>query len=255
MWKKQKIFWRLSKLILVTILGGNSWKNKFHVLFAIMFKKSLLVLLAICSLSLSLVQANDLLHKAFEPSVNQQTVVTIWNDKKSVGAWLFGGSITIGTDGIQKQDSLMIRLTRLLLRITLIAGVSMTLWHAVKLVIAFGSDTAIQAVAKSLWLMLLGIVVALMSVVIVSLLRSVGQSTITDTPGALSPWVESTAPSWWWGGWGGRSTPKAAPLEVIKAACADAPWFESACVSFCLNNPIKKYKPAGDDYVIPCPAG
>jgi len=44
----------------------------------------------------------------------------------------------------------MIRLTRLLLRITLIAGVSMTLWHAVKLVIAFGSDTAIQAVAKSL---------------------------------------------------------------------------------------------------------
>jgi len=42
-----------------------------------MFKKSLLVLLAICSLSLSLVQANDLLHKAFEPSVNQQTVVTI----------------------------------------------------------------------------------------------------------------------------------------------------------------------------------
>ncbi len=159
--------------------------------------------------STAVVHAGDLLQKGFEPSVDRGNVINVGNDKRSVWSYIFGwwiefdfkkeclingavdSSITDSTAcsaaGGKRQDlkpasSFLLSITKLLLRLTMILGVVMIIRNGIRFVAAMGEESERTSIAKTIGYIALGIVMSLLSVVIINLLQSITQSTITDEP-------------------------------------------------------------------------
>ena len=138
---------------------------------------------------------DDLLKDAFQPALLNEQVIYIWDDKTSVGNTIFQWSTAVDVsieNGVTfwNQDSTIVRITKLLLRFTLIASVSFMIWSWISYVGAANSESWHEKARQKIYNIIIGIIIALSSVSIIYLLESVSTSSLRDS-GELSGVVET----------------------------------------------------------------
>jgi len=126
---------------------------------------------------------SDLLEQVFSPSKSQQQIINIWNDKQSVGNEVLRESTTlqIWPNGINaaQREPLIVRFTKFLLRITIVLSITMTIYTGIRYIIAMGSEEWTKNARQNLLYIILGILLAMMSLAIVTLLESISFSTLS----------------------------------------------------------------------------
>ncbi|MDR2415114.1 MAG: hypothetical protein LBD75_00395 [Candidatus Peribacteria bacterium] len=120
----------------------------------------------------------DLMQQAFCVANRKETIVDLGNTKNAVGNEVIKGSIKINldfdkeTDTLQKNQSIIIRITQFILMLTIVLAVTMTIINGILYITKSGNG---EDPIKTRWNLLYiagGILLALFSVVIVNLLRS-----------------------------------------------------------------------------------
>ncbi len=120
----------------------------------------------------------DLLADFFKPAQDNDTILNFWDSKTSVWNALLQQSTTVGSDwgwiDVSSSDSLLIIWTKFLLRITVALSVTMIIYNGIKYMIEvwqwkerLGTETQ-----KHLTYVVVGLIVALSSVIIITLLSS-----------------------------------------------------------------------------------
>lgn len=126
---------------------------------------------------LNSVFASDLLSDAFSAAKGYDTVLNFWWNKDDVGSNLLNPSTQVNLwwwDLLEKRDSLLVRWSKFLLRITIALSISMIIYNWIKYMIevsqwkdALGTEAQKHILYIVLWLL-----VALSSVAIINLLTS-----------------------------------------------------------------------------------
>ena len=100
------------------------------------------------------IYANDLLNQTFSPSVNGGYIINIGNDSTSVGNSIFRPGVDAGlnSDGFLawERDPLMVRIAKLLLRITIALSVTFIIYQAIKYAIAMNNESDQSAAQQKL---------------------------------------------------------------------------------------------------------
>lgn len=138
----------------------------------------------------------DLLEQAFSPSIYNDTIVwgdSIWTTKRSVGKYVLkeGTEINIwGSDSwIRKRPSLIISMTKFLLRMTMVLAVSMIIYNGVMYVIKASKGENPKDVLNTILYIGVGILLALFSVIIIRLASSIGTSSLNDISYQISQFI------------------------------------------------------------------
>lgn len=132
-------------------------------------------------------QSIDLLEQAFTPSIASDTIVggdSIGTSKRSVGKYVLkeGTQINIWgpNAGIHKRDSLVIQITKFLLRMTMVLAVTMIIYNGIRYVIKASKGENPKEVLNTIIYIAVGILLALLSVVIIRFISSIGASSLND---------------------------------------------------------------------------
>lgn len=125
---------------------------------------------------------NDLLNQAFDQAKTYDYVVNPGNDKDSVGSQIFNPTTDVTifgpNAGLNTKEPYLIRLTKLILRITIAISVSIILFAGISYITAFG-DTGKQKKAQTMIIYALWwIFIWLASLAIVELALSITKSSI-----------------------------------------------------------------------------
>lgn len=122
----------------------------------------------------------DIIDTVFSPSINRDAVINLGQDKDAVWAAVFEWWVDVVIGGwwvnTESWDSLLITITKTLLRLTLILWITMTIRNAIKFVLAAGDGAKQKSAIKNISSIALGIVLALWSVAIIYLLSSLSKS-------------------------------------------------------------------------------
>jgi len=126
---------------------------------------------------------SDFLEQVFSPSKSQQQVINLWNDKTAVGREVLNPSTTvqIGIDWVEvaQREPLIVRFTKFLLRITIVLSVTMIIYTGIRYILAAWQEEWEKNARDNLMYIVLGILLALMSYGIITLIESVGFSTLS----------------------------------------------------------------------------
>lgn len=123
----------------------------------------------------------DLLNQAFSISVQADHVVwqwLVWNTKEWVWNFLLQWWTEISTKGVTKKNSFIVSLGKFLVRFTLILAITMIIYNWVMFVVKSSKWEAPKDCLKNVAFILLGVLLALMSVVIIRLASSVGTTSL-----------------------------------------------------------------------------
>ncbi len=130
--------------------------------------------------------ADDLLMKAFRPTLERDMIIDLGETKTSVGhsmtrsqtsakaSWDKGINIDVS-----KKPPLLVRVAKILLRLTILLSVTMIIYNAVVYAMkvmwweSYFSKASLQQLALVLW----GVILALLSIALINLMRSVGTTT------------------------------------------------------------------------------
>lgn len=128
--------------------------------------------------------AYDLLQQAFDPAIQADTVVwrdSIGTDVESVGKYVlnWGSNLTLGK-WLTKRQSLIIEITRFILRMTIVLAVPMLIYNGIQYMIKSSKGEPPKDVIPNIMYILAGILLALSSVIIVRLASSIGMSSFAD---------------------------------------------------------------------------
>ena len=121
--------------------------------------------------------ASDLLDKAIEPSKQNNQVIDLWNNRNAVGNTIFESSYNIVTG--KREDPLVAKITKTILRFTIMIGVTMGLFIWVRYIFAQWNEWDQKKLLGYLWNIIYGILIALASLAIVELILSITRSSIT----------------------------------------------------------------------------
>lgn len=166
--------------------------------------------------------STDLLEKAFEPAMTNETIVNLWAGKNAVGneilkestsivlnnnrcfvngspitdtdlqtqmmsAWFawwdreFCEEILWGdfhVDAVQTEAPLIVRFAKFLLRITMILSVTMIIYNGIMWIIESSKWAEVKDAKKNITLIIVGILIALMSLGIINLISSLTVSSL-----------------------------------------------------------------------------
>ncbi len=135
--------------------------------------------------------ADDLLSKAFEPALKQDFIINIGNSKNTVGKSLtekqtkhrFKNWNIFKKENWETKDNppLFVRVAKILLRFTIALSVTMIIYNAILygMSVMWGSDYWSKDSIKKLIYIAVGIVLALSSVIIINVIRSISTTIIS----------------------------------------------------------------------------
>lgn len=118
----------------------------------------------------------DLLEQAVEPSKQNNQMIDMGNNKNAIGNWVFKQSIDLITWKVQQP--LVVRIIKVILRAVLILWVTMWIVIGIKYVYSQWDESAQKKLQWYLWNIIYGVLIALGSLTIIELVRSITQSTI-----------------------------------------------------------------------------
>jgi len=125
------------------------------------------------------VHASDLLDEVFQEPKSNNQVIDIGNNKQAVGNAIFRPTVAIVNWQLVTVQPLYIRVTKFILRATLILGVTMGIVVWVRYVYAQWDEKVEKEMVQYLWNIVIGIIIAFSALVIVELAQSVTRSSIT----------------------------------------------------------------------------
>lgn len=156
--------------------------------------KNLILSSVFCLLSVSIANFSsategsnnyDLLQQAFDPAIQTQSVIgwdAIGTTTESVGNYVLNGGtdVNITKDWINasKRTSLLIQITRFILRMTVVLAVTMIIYNGVQYMIKASKWENPKDILSNIYYIIAGILLALLSIVIVRLTSSVGMSSL-----------------------------------------------------------------------------
>lgn len=117
--------------------------------------------------------ASDLLRQIMEPSKRDGSIIDIWENVTTVWNNVFKNPTEIGTDGVGKKWSIIVRITRLLLILTIALSVTMILYNGMIYIIQTWQWKEWKSLMKNVILIVIWIFVSLFSVVIINLIQSI----------------------------------------------------------------------------------
>ncbi len=137
----------------------------------------------LCLTSVAIYQVNksyaaqDLLEQAFQPALSNETIINLWLGKDAVGNEILKSSI-INLKG-DTQAPLIVRITKFLLRITMVLSVTMVIFNAIMWIIESAKWGDVKDAKKNITFIVIGILLALMSLGIINLISSITISSLT----------------------------------------------------------------------------
>lgn len=138
-------------------------------------KKVILSFLCVFYSILPAVYADDLLEQSFEPSKQNNQVVDLGNNQTAVWNAIFKQALWL--DGIQQP--LYVRIIKVILRWTLILGVTMGMIIGIRYIFVQWDEAAQKKLQWYLWNIIYWILIALASLTIVELIQSLTRSSVT----------------------------------------------------------------------------
>lgn len=131
--------------------------------------------------------SQDFLEQAFSPAIQQDAVVggeSIGTTKRSVWKYVLkeGTTINIGgtNAGIHKRQSLIIQITKFLLRITMVFAVTMIIYNGILYVIKASKGENPKDILNNIIYIGVWILLALLSVIIIRLVSSIGTGSLRN---------------------------------------------------------------------------
>lgn len=135
--------------------------------------------------------ANDLLETAFKQARSNDYIVKVWNSDSSRYAW------REALVGWNNKESLLVRIAKRLLQLTIAIGIPMLIYGWIRYIIAAGDEWA-QKTARTLMInVVIGIVLALSSLAIIQLALSLFNDeklwqTFEQTASQAPAWLPDT---------------------------------------------------------------
>ena len=121
--------------------------------------------------------ANDLLRQIFYPSYYEKTSFNVWENENKVWENIFGWSNKVGMDWewAYKKDSspIIVKITKLLLSLVIALSVTMILYNWMQYIIQTWQWKEAKDLTKNIAYIVVWILVALFSVVIITLIQSI----------------------------------------------------------------------------------
>ena len=117
--------------------------------------------------------ANDLLSDIFEPTRLSDTKLEMGEWPDQVWREVLDGSTVITEHWVEKSPSVIVKLTRLLLILTIALAVTMILYNGMIYIIQTWQWKEWKNLIKNVILIVVGILVALFSVIIINLIQSI----------------------------------------------------------------------------------
>lgn len=122
----------------------------------------------------------DLLEQAFSPAIQTNTVVggdSIGTTSKNVGNFVLqeGRDLDL-KNGFEKRESLIVKVAKFLLRMTIVLAVTMIIYNGIMFMIKYSKGEMPKDVLMNIVYIWAGILLALLSVMIVRLASSAGSS-------------------------------------------------------------------------------
>lgn len=138
----------------------------------------------------------DLMQQAFCVANRKDTIIDVWHTANAVGNEVIKGStkISIGWSkffDVSKNESIIMRITKFILMLTIVLSVTMIILNGIQYIIKSWNGEDPSKSRTNLIYIVVGIILALFSVVIVNLLRSVGESTLKEIS-LSNPIVQNT---------------------------------------------------------------
>ena len=134
--------------------------------------------------------SNDLLDQAFDISINADNVAwggMVWRDKEWVWNFLLKWWTEIDAwdiiknwvhADVKKKDSFVVSVARFLVRFTLILAITMIIYNWIMYVVKSSKGESSKDTLKNLIYIIVGVLLALTSIVIVRLASSVGKTSL-----------------------------------------------------------------------------
>jgi hypothetical protein len=129
---------------------------------------------------------SDFLEQVFSPSKSQQQVINLWNDKTAVGREVINPSMNVDIElwedpniDTSTREPLLVRFTKFFLRLTIVLSVTMIIYTGIRYILAAWEEEWVKNARQNLVYIILGILLALMSLGIITLIESVGFSTLS----------------------------------------------------------------------------
>ena len=134
--------------------------------------------------------SNDLLDQAFDISINADNVAwggMVWRDKEWVWNFLlqWWTEITIWWWSSHK-DSFVVSVARFLVRFTLVLAITMIIYNWIMYIIKSSKGESSKDTLKNLIYIIIGVLLALTSIVIVRLASSVGKTSLDMSKNMLA---------------------------------------------------------------------
>lgn len=131
--------------------------------------------------------AHDLLEQAFNPSIQQNHVIgggDIGTSKDQVWSYVLreGNEISLSLDKWlekKRRPSLLVQFSKFLLRLTIILSITMVIYNGVMYVVKASKGENPKEIYSNILYIVLGILLGLSSVVIIRLISSIWQTTLT----------------------------------------------------------------------------
>lgn len=128
--------------------------------------------------------AYDLLQQAFDPAIQQNVVVgwdSIGTDVESVGNYVLNGGSTLNLkEWLTKRQSLIIEVTRFILRMSIVLAITMLIYNGIQYMLKTSKGEHPKDIVTNIIYILAGVLLALSSVIIIRLASSIGMSSLTD---------------------------------------------------------------------------
>ena len=130
--------------------------------------------------------ADDLLWEAFSQTEYNDTTIDVGKNVQTVWTKVIKWSFEVWTDGIWKSPSIIIKVTRLILILTIALSITMILYNGMIYIIETWQWKEWKSLIKNVWLIVVWILVSLFSVVIINLIQSI--------PATIEEWLVGNKP-------------------------------------------------------------
>lgn len=121
----------------------------------------------------------DLLQQAFEAARNNDYVVGKWNTPVTVGWEIFNNTWAIGgKDGSSLEEPYIIRITKLIIRITVALSVSIVIIWGIMYIVAFGDEGKQKKARNVIIYALIWVLIALSALAVVQLTTTITKNSL-----------------------------------------------------------------------------
>lgn len=171
-------------------------KNLIQKMIVLILTANILILSVNFSFATEGSNSSDLLEQAFTPAINSDVVVgwdSIWTNSSSVGNYIlkWGTKLNVGeaakrlisqwdeTKSIKtRRASLLIQISKFLLRMTVVLSITMIIYNGIMYLIKASKGENPKEIITNLVYIIGGVLLALMSVMIIRLVSSIGTSSL-----------------------------------------------------------------------------